>query len=154
MPSSFRPRGPCERSAIGLGRLDRPGSKNMRKREWGFPRNLGAPVVSTEEARTGYRVINPRPDVVARNDGGSETCVIPWYRQTKETKRGEMGGRKSQCLDSTDEAGEQSPERTPGRKARHRVHGLVVGTYDGYLEKRYGLPSPRIVHSYVKVAKP
>ena len=84
----------------------------------------------------GYRVTNPRPDVAARSGGGSETCVIPWYRQAKETKRGGRGGRKSQCLDSTDEAGEQSPERTPGREARHRVHGLVVGTYDGYLEIR------------------
>ena len=42
-------RGPRERSAIGLGRLGRPGSKNMCKRELGFPRNLGDPVVSTEE---------------------------------------------------------------------------------------------------------
>ncbi len=84
----------------------------------------------------GYRVTNPRPDVAARSGGGSERCVIPWYRQTKETKRGGMGNRKSQCLDITEEAGEQSPERTPWRKARHRVHGLVVRTYDGYLEIR------------------
>ena len=79
---------------------------------------------------------NPRPAVAARSDGGSERCVIPWYRQVKETKRGGMGGRKSQCLDSTEEAGEQSPERTPGREARHREHGLVVETYTGYLEIR------------------
>ena len=79
---------------------------------------------------------NPRPDVAARSDGGSENCVIPWYRQVKETKRGGRDGRKSQCLDSTVEAGEQSPVRTPGREARHREHGLVVGTYDGYLEIR------------------
>ena len=32
--------------------------------------------------------------------------------------------------------GEQSPERTLRREARHRVHGLVVGTYDEYLEIR------------------
>ncbi len=84
----------------------------------------------------GYRVTNPRPDVVARSDGGSEICVIPWHRQVKETKHGGMGGRKSQCLDSTVEAGEQAPVRTPGREARHRDHGLVVETYDGYLEIR------------------
>ena len=84
----------------------------------------------------GYRVTNPRPDVAARSDGGSEICVIPWYRQMKETKRGGMDGRKSQCLDSTVEAGEQTPVRTPGREARHREHGLVVGKYDGYLEIR------------------
>ena len=28
------------------------------------------------------------------------------------------------------------PERTPGREARHRDHGLVVGTYAGYLKIR------------------
>jgi len=84
----------------------------------------------------GYRVTNPRPEVVARSDGGSERCVIPWHRQMKETKRGGMNGRKSQCLDSTVESGEQTPVRTPGREARHRKHGLVVGKYDGYLEIR------------------
>jgi len=35
-------------SRYGLGRVGRPGSENMSKREWGFPRNLGDPVVSTE----------------------------------------------------------------------------------------------------------
>jgi len=54
----------------------------------------------------------------------------------KETKRGEKAGRKSQCLDSTVEAGEQTPVRTPWREARHRGHGLVVGTYAEYLEIR------------------
>src|SRR5580700_10925777 len=44
----------------------------------------------------GYRVTNPRPDAAARSGGGSETCVIPWYRQTKETKCGGTGGRKSE----------------------------------------------------------
>src|SRR5208283_2152928 len=84
----------------------------------------------------GYRVTNPRPAVAARSDGGSERCVFPWHRQVKETKRGGMGSRKSQCLDSTVEAGEQTPVRIPWRKARHRDYGLVVGTYDGYLEIR------------------
>ena len=37
----------------GQGRIGRPGSKNMSKRESGFPRNLGAPVVSTEEIPDG-----------------------------------------------------------------------------------------------------
>ena len=79
---------------------------------------------------------NPRPAVAARSGGGSETGVFPWYRQTKETKRGGKAGRKSQCLDSTVEAGEQTPVRTPWREARHREHGLVVGTYAEYLEIR------------------
>ncbi len=29
---------------------------------------------------------NSGSDVVARSDAGSETCVIPWYRQTKENE--------------------------------------------------------------------
>ena len=33
----------------GLEQVGRPGSKNMGKRKWGLPRNLGAPVVSTED---------------------------------------------------------------------------------------------------------
>lgn len=36
-------------SRHGQGRIGRPGSENMCKRELGFPRNLGAPAVSTEE---------------------------------------------------------------------------------------------------------
>jgi hypothetical protein len=119
------------------GRTGRPGSKNMRKREWGFPRNSGNPVVSTEDnpdGDTGRPTPGPTP--ATRHGGGSEIGAFPWYRQAKETKCGGMDGRKSQCLDSTVEAGEQSPERTPGREARHRDHGLVVGTYAGYLEIR------------------
>ena len=121
----------------GLERLGRPGSENMCKREWGFPRNLGDPVVSTEafpEGDTGRTT--PGPTTAARSRRGSETCVIPWHRQAKETKCGGTNGRKSQCLDSTEEPGEQTPVRTPRREARHREHGIVVGNYDGYLEIR------------------
>jgi hypothetical protein len=109
----------------------------MRKREGRLPRNLGDPVVSTEafpDGDTGRST--PGPPSVTRHDGGSESDAFPWYRQAKETKCGGRGGRKSQCLDSTDEAGEQSPERTPGREARHRDQGLVVGTYAESLEIR------------------
>jgi hypothetical protein len=38
---------------IGQGHIGWPGSKNMGRREWGFPRNLGDPVVSTENAPDG-----------------------------------------------------------------------------------------------------
>jgi hypothetical protein len=81
-------------------------------------------------------VTNPRPDAATRSGGGSETCVFPWYRQAKATKRGGKGGRKSQCLDRTVEAGEPAPARTPWREARHRDHGLVVGKYVECLEIR------------------
>jgi len=75
----------------------------------------------------GYRVNNPRPDVAARSGDGSETCVVPWYRQAKETKCGGRGGRKSQCLDSTEEAGELDPRGPGGWEARHRVTRPLSG---------------------------
>jgi hypothetical protein len=80
-----------------------------------------------KHSRTGVPGNNPRPAAVARSGGGSETCVIPWYRQAKETKRGGRGGRKSQCLDSTDEAGELDPRGPGGGEARHRVTRLSSG---------------------------
>ena len=57
-------------------------------------------------------VVSPNEGNEARRDGRQEVAVP----------------------DSIDEAGEQTPVRTPGREARHRDHGLVVGTYEGYLE--------------------
>jgi hypothetical protein len=39
--------------------------------------------------------------------------VQPRYRQAKATKRGGKGGRKSQCLDITDEAGDLT-RKDPG----------------------------------------
>jgi hypothetical protein len=109
----------------------------MGKRALGFPRNLGDPVVSTEafpDGDTGRPT--PGPPLTTRHGGGSKKGAFPWYRQAKETKCGGTDGRKSQCLDSTVEAGEQSLERTPGREARHRDHGIVVETYAEYLEIR------------------
>ena len=54
-------------------------------------------------------------------------CVIPWYRQVKETKRGGRDGGKSQCLDSTDEAGELAPQGPGGWEARHRAATPLAG---------------------------
>jgi len=65
----------------GLERLGRPGSKNMRKRILGFPRNLGDPAVSTEAVPDGDAGrTTPGPQAAARSRGGSEKCVLPWYR--------------------------------------------------------------------------
>ena len=62
---------------------------------------------------TAYQLqIDPRLRVRGRGD---EQRTQRWYRQAKETKRGEMGGRESQHLHSTVEAGE--PTRgTPSRE--------------------------------------
>ena len=57
--------------------------------------------------------------------------VRPRYRQAKATKRGGMGGGKSQCLDITDEAGELDPQEPGGWEARHRVTtSLVRNTWE------------------------
>ena len=98
--------------------IGRPGSKNMSKRASGFPGNLGDPVVSTEEIPAGATG-QPTPGPTAgarsrrreRSDSRSRGIV-----RAKETKRGEMGGRKSECLDSTDETGELGPREPGGGK--------------------------------------
>jgi hypothetical protein len=136
-PSSFKERGPCGRLVSGL-EADRPAGVGEHVQTGiGVPQKLGRSCRLHEELPEGDTgLTNPRPDAAPRSGGGSETCVLPWYRQTKETKCGGKDDRKSQCLDSTDETGEQTPVRTPRREARHRDHGLVVGTYAGYLEIR------------------
>jgi RNA-directed DNA polymerase len=71
---------------------------------WGFPRNLGIPVVSTTRAGQGATgEENPGPVASARPSGGSglhgrtrSTASPSWYRQAKATKRGGMGGRDSE----------------------------------------------------------
>lgn len=125
----------------GLERVGRPGSKNMCKREWGFPRNLGDPVVSTKKVRKGIPDDQPQAHRLAFGGGGRENNRMhSWYRQAKETKCGETDPRKSQCLDSTVEAGERMPVRTLSREARHREYGAVVGKYDECLEIREAYP--------------
>jgi hypothetical protein len=122
----------------GLEQVGRPGSKNMCRRKLGFPRNLGDPDISTEKTPEGDTGLpTPGPPLTLGDGGRDETSrVLWWYRQTKATKCGGMDVRKSECLDSTVEAGERVPVRTPSREARHRERGTVVGRYDECLEIR------------------
>jgi hypothetical protein len=120
--------GATRTSCNGQGRIGRPGSENMRKRELGFPRNLGDPVISTEEARKGIPGNQPQARRLVLGGGESEiNRVRSWYRQAKETKRGGRDDRKSQCLDSTEEAGELDPRGPGGWEARHRSMELLLG---------------------------
>lgn len=81
-PSSFPQRGPRERSVTVRNGIGRPGSKNMSKRALGFPRNLGDPVVSTEDSRP-----EPPGKQLQAHGGsaqppkGANRCAIPWYRR-------------------------------------------------------------------------
>ena len=57
--------------------------------------NLGDPVVSSARSRPGDRVNNSGPRRRTRPPGSEENEWTRRYRQAKETKCGETGGRKS-----------------------------------------------------------
>jgi hypothetical protein len=127
-------------SRNGSETIGRPGSeRTCANGNWGSPGTWELLSFSRKQSRTGIPGEQPQArERRSRSRRGSETCVIPWHRQAKATKRGGMDDRMSQCLDSTGEAGEQTPVRpsamvpAPWREARHREYGIVVGTYDGY----------------------
>ena len=66
--------GATRHALLGQERAVRPGSENMCRWVWRFPRNLGDPVVSMEIPGRGYRVTNPRP-VVLRLAAAGETKI-------------------------------------------------------------------------------
>ena len=68
-------------------------------------------------------------------DVGSKRTARRWYRQAKETKCGGKGGRESEHLDSTGEAGELDP-RDPVEGRGMPGHGTVGGRHDGDTEFR------------------
>ena len=78
--------------------------------------NLGDPAVSTIKRRMECRYTNSRMihGPTSRADG-DEQGTQGWYRQAKETKRGEMGGRESQRLIVPVSQGNH-PEGTLGRE--------------------------------------
>ncbi len=80
-------------------RLDLPGSKSRAKAHLGFPRNVGDPVVSTDKSgKKGSPGNSQKTPGLWRwhlAPHRSEPKMQPWYRQTKETKCGGMGGRES-----------------------------------------------------------
>ena len=91
----------------------------MGKRESGFPRNLGDPVVSTEEipaGATGQPTPGAMADASSRRRRERNAVRSRGIVRAKETKCGERGGRKSESLDSTDESGELGPREPGGGK--------------------------------------
>ena len=88
--------------------------------------NLGDPASSIEHRRleippTNSRLIHGS----ASGAGGDEPRTQRWYRQAKETKRGEMGGRESQRLIVPSSQGNH-PEGTLGRE-RSEANCLTSG---------------------------
>ena len=96
------------------------------------PRSSGEP---TSEARTHGRA-GGGTGASPGEFGPHRLERVQSTAHAKATKRGGRDGRKSQCLDSTEEAGELGPRGPGGWEARHRVHGTVVGRYGECLEIR------------------
>ena len=65
----------------------------------------------------------PTPSSLLGTGGGSEINRVR-YRQAKETKCGGKDVRKSQCLESTEEAGELDP------RGRWEASSTAIGTLD------------------------
>ena len=76
-----------------------PGSENRANDHEGSPGNLGDLAVSTIKHRKERRKTNSRMiHGPASRAAGDEQGTRGWYRQAKETKRGEKDGRESEYL--------------------------------------------------------
>ncbi len=89
-----------------------PGSKNRANDHEGSPGNLGDPVVSIVPAGWSPAYQLQADPQLAVPTCGDEPGTKRWYRQAKETKCGEMGGRESQRLIVAKKRGNE-PSRTP-----------------------------------------
>ncbi len=81
---------------IGLMRTVLPGSKSRARAQWGFPRNVGDPVVSTLNPEGGNRSVEHKPPAlgVARHADGSEASVsrLVLPSEGNEVRRDERQG--------------------------------------------------------------
>ncbi len=117
----------------GLVHAVLPESKNMRKRTIGVPQELGRSCRLLGKFPAGATGL-PTPGLGggARPPRSEKNECQPRYHQAKATKRGGMGGRKSQHPHSTEEAGELVPrDPVEGRKNRKGVSdaGPWAGNY-------------------------
>src|SRR5208282_6138000 len=92
-----------------------PGSEEYGESSQGYLRELGRPCLFHRARRleippTNSRLIHGS----ASGAGGDEPRTQRWYRQAKETKRGEMGGRESQHLIVPLKRGNQPEEPRQG----------------------------------------
>jgi hypothetical protein len=109
--------------SIGLVQAVLPASvRTCANGQLRFPRNLGDPVVSSANSR--LEIPGDQLQASAVHSAAEERTyrVQPRYRQAKATKRGGMGGGKSQHPRSTDEAGELAP-RDPVKGRKNRIGG-------------------------------
>src|SRR5579863_1123509 len=121
-PLTLPPRGPSHGVANGQTPMVLPGSKSPAKVQSGFPRNLGDPAVSIgTQVGMGWPNRNsPGPRTGRSSSRGSESAErSDGTAKRRKTKRGGMGGGKSQRPDSTDEARE--PRHTGGPRGGKRA---------------------------------
>ena len=78
-----------------LGAIGPAGVGEQGMGTFGFPRNVGAPVVSKEKPGWRYRVNNSRPGVAALSRAGAKPECNLGTGRAKETKHGGRGGRES-----------------------------------------------------------
>src|SRR5262245_43904782 len=102
----------------------------MALRQSVFPRNLGNPVVSTRSfGVVGCRTQRTQAISLASWADGANHKSQPWYRQTKETKCGGMGGRTRSALIVPTKCGNGiHPDRMEGSEAPD--HGIAGGKHD------------------------
>src|SRR5208337_4296503 len=108
-----------------------PGSEEYGERSQGFLRELGRPCRFHRARRleippTNSRLIHGS----ASGAGGDEQRTQRWYRQAKETKRGEMSGRESQRLIVPSKRGTQTegPRRGKEVPSHEPLKGNMPGT--------------------------
>ena len=122
----------------GLAAEVPPGSESRACTHRGSPGTweiLSSPSLWRPGGTPGHQM--PRPTSAALAAGGSETTSAAWYRRAKATKRGGKGGRESEHLRSTGEAGEPAP----GTRWREGD----AGTRNRWRERCQGTPSPESV---------
>jgi hypothetical protein len=120
----------CRRCSIG-GRQHRIAARAWRGEPagveeqgmygWGSPRNLGGPVISTEKRnwRRGSQARIPLARTCSVWWMREQTTGARWYGQTKATKCGRKGGRKSELPIVPAKPG-NGPERTRWREGEAR----------------------------------
>jgi len=107
-PSTLPPRGPRQGIAFGQMSMVLPGSKGPAKVQWGFPRNLGDPVVSVEFLYFG----------------------LGWPTQTVRARRSSVHGRRERSGERVDGTAKRRERSAAGRAAGSRS-ALIVPSKRG-----------------------
>jgi hypothetical protein len=107
-----------------------PGSENRANDHKGSPGNLGDPVVSIVPAGRSPAYQLQADLQLPVPSCGDEPGTKRWYRQAKETKRGEMVGRESQCPIVPMKRGNQPEGPREGKEAPSHdpLKGNMPGT--------------------------